>query len=989
MRKFLLSLILLSFSAIAQTDIVEIVNFGKKEGLLLSVIDCIAKDDDGFVWVGGASNDLHILKNTKKSLPIQRFNGVSFNAVFLPEKKDRYINVEQLIKREDGNFFVLCRNSKESHLYTFDPVSTKFERFKTGSAPHWSSKLFLFQSEYYFISQENDLLKIKKITKNDEVVTLFSFKENQTKYTIEATSILLFLGDNIIISDDNFPLKVFNRSGELLKEYPKNFFPIPSSYLRKHVFIEEYDYNPKGCLFTLRYFYQEYQFSKDGLEVSIKDKSEWDQGQKCFVSDQKNNSFIISEINDKIKIIDSSRIKFKGKQGSMSIKSFFSSDLNKELWYGTANASLAYIKFPSSVIERYLPGISVRSINEYNENEVIITTDLDGWWLLNKTNKQIKALNFINPHGKFNPSYSLELLMKDDCIWSSYGSNLVEIDKRTSKLSLSKHYPATCLNFLNDSTIIYGTEYFNLMKYSIKTKKHTELIGTDSLWIQDIEIVNNEIFMATNRGLYSFNPISEKLKKYPQGKVRSFYLVIKRLSNKELLLGSKKGDIYKYDIQEGNFELMYKDQEDAGIASINFDEDTNWWINTFDGIVKFNPENEDEIKRFSTFDGLVHNESNRYSANFIDEKMYVGTVSGFSVFDPSKLYYQIDTSQLILLSSKIFNVEKNKFQSNMNRLDFEDNIELVLPSTQRSLELEFGIINGEIGKGYHLEYRLNKGRWVSIGESRNLNFTNLAAGSYALEMRLSNFSGTQIGSILKLKVVSEKFFYQTIWFYVLILLLLIGVVVWYAFEMKKRGMIQEKFSQDLIGFQENEKIRISKELHDSLGQQLTLIKKMATNSGDIELTKLTGSALDEVRGISRNLYPSLLNKFGLTETIKELVNTIDEQTDLFFTLDVDSIDEYFSKDQALNVYRFVQESLSNVLKHANAKAVYVILKKTRGKVKIEIRDNGKGFEKLSELKLNSLGLKTMEERTRILKGQFLITSELGRGTVIKAYIPID
>ena len=100
---------------------------------------------------------------------------------------------------------------------------------------------------------------------------------------------------------------------------------------------------------------------------------------------------------------------------------------------------------------------------------------------------------------------------------------------------------------------------------------------------------------------------------------------------------------------------------------------------------------------------------------------------------------------------------------------------------------------------------------------------------------------------------------------------------------KKEKEQQEKFSQDLLQSQEEERTRIARELHDSVGQQLTLIKRKSQNLEQEEITKMTNNALEEVRSISRGLYPALLKELGLTESIEQLVNEYDEQTNLFFS----------------------------------------------------------------------------------------------------------
>lgn len=206
---------------------------------------------------------------------------------------------------------------------------------------------------------------------------------------------------------------------------------------------------------------------------------------------------------------------------------------------------------------------------------------------------------------------------------------------------------------------------------------------------------------------------------------------------------------------------------------------------------------------------------------------------------------------------------------------------------------------------------------------------------------------------------------------------------------KQKKQIQEKFSQDLLQSQEEERNRIAKELHDSIGQQLTFIKKKSQNENQEEITQLTHNALEEVRSISRGLFPAVLKQLGLKDSIEQLLYEIDEKTDLFISTEIDDIDNFLNEVQTLNYYRFIQECITNILKHAQAKAISITIKKEKNSIFTLINDNGIGFDSANKLRQNSLGLKTISERIRILKGTLNIESKLGAGTLIQAEIPIN
>ncbi|MDO7171832.1 sensor histidine kinase [Mariniflexile sp. AS56] len=222
------------------------------------------------------------------------------------------------------------------------------------------------------------------------------------------------------------------------------------------------------------------------------------------------------------------------------------------------------------------------------------------------------------------------------------------------------------------------------------------------------------------------------------------------------------------------------------------------------------------------------------------------------------------------------------------------------------------------------------------------------------------------------------------------LVILFGGILFYRsfLHAKKQERSQHEFSQQLLKTQEQERIRVAKELHDSVGQQLTFLKMKTQNNDQTELSGLLGDTLDEVRSISRALYPVTLTKLGLTDSIEQLLLDLDEETDLFVSVEIDDINDSFDESKSLNIYRFIQESVNNVVKHANAKTLIVNVLKQNDGIKILIKDNGQGFEVSQMIDKNSLGLKTMAERVRILQGSLSIKSKKAEGTSLLVQIPV-
>ncbi|WP_165806003.1 tetratricopeptide repeat-containing sensor histidine kinase [Marixanthomonas spongiae] len=205
---------------------------------------------------------------------------------------------------------------------------------------------------------------------------------------------------------------------------------------------------------------------------------------------------------------------------------------------------------------------------------------------------------------------------------------------------------------------------------------------------------------------------------------------------------------------------------------------------------------------------------------------------------------------------------------------------------------------------------------------------------------------------------------------------------------KKRQKLQERFSQDLIKAQEDERTRVARELHDSVGQKLMLLTKKTKNTGDAAMESLAGNTLEELRSISRGLHPASLEKLGVTKAIETMINEVDANTNIFFTNEIENIDGDLTPDQALHLYRIVQEVLNNMVKHAEAKAASVSIHKKGKTIEAFIKDNGNGFEYSEKLNNGeSLGMKTLLERAKIIHSKLTIQSAHLKGTSVLLEIP--
>ncbi len=207
----------------------------------------------------------------------------------------------------------------------------------------------------------------------------------------------------------------------------------------------------------------------------------------------------------------------------------------------------------------------------------------------------------------------------------------------------------------------------------------------------------------------------------------------------------------------------------------------------------------------------------------------------------------------------------------------------------------------------------------------------------------------------------------------------------------------------LVTGQEQERKRVSRELHDGIGQMLTGIRlqvealNSAKNNDEkqkqaiAELKALIGETIETTRTVAYNLAPSVLADFGLNAALRLLIDQFGKASDISFQL-TDSHKSKLPELMETALYRIVQEAIHNAVKYANASKIGIILIEKEGKILLSVIDNGQGFEPIKTAKnikkADTNGLKNIKTRTEILNGNIDIISKIGNGTKIIVEIPI-
>lgn len=456
-----------------------------------------------------------------------------------------------------------------------------------------------------------------------------------------------------------------------------------------------------------------------------------------------------------------------------------------------------------------------------------------------------------------------------------------------------------------------------------------------------------------------------------------------------------KGDqLSSISVRQG----LYNDK----VFRILEDDDGNLWMNCNMGIWRTPLEQLHEVAdgrrarvesvAYDTSDGMLSADgvgTNLAGWRMRDGALWFSTTKGIVVIDPRQ---RESAPSRVLIE-----------QVTIDRQAAAANGPIRLTPEQRNLEISFTGLNWSRPAAIKFRFRLTPldRDWVDAGPRRTAYYSYLPPGSYTFNVTADNGEGEWNEAGQTLAVVVLPRFYQTWWFRVVAASSFVALL-WLSWryrmaQMGRAQAAQQAFSRQLIESQERERQRIAAELHDSLGQNLLVVKNRAmlgalSQPGEQarrqfdEISATVAQTLEEVRTISYNLRPHHLDQLGLTTAIGAMIEKVAESSTIRMSSGLDDIDGVFAPEDEITVYRIIQESLNNVVKHSRASEAHVAVHSRERHVDITIRDNGQGFvptaSNAGTADRGGFGLTGIAQRVDMLSGTHTIESSPGRGTMV-------
>lgn len=428
------------------------------------------------------------------------------------------------------------------------------------------------------------------------------------------------------------------------------------------------------------------------------------------------------------------------------------------------------------------------------------------------------------------------------------------------------------------------------------------------------------------------------------------------------------------------------------------------WLSTNKGIIRFNTASSD-AREYALTDGLQDYE---FKPNAFlktrDGQLWLGGANGINVFYPDSIF-DLQTTPNIVITRLQINDRPDTARHNISQID-----SLFFTFDQNTLSFDFVALEFSDPLKNKLIYRLYKANgdpydanWVTCETSKGFaRYANLSPGAYVLNIRGANSDGVWNPKTKYLYINIEPPFYKTTWFYLLMILLAIGLIsavtrtiIQYKLRRKNLQLREQRIHIEKQEALTQERNRIAAEMHDDFGSGLTAIQRISERTAAKLPTPEARQSIENITTYSLELISNMREIIwamsGKNDNLSNLMAYISENTYRYLganNIEVDIIqpeetpDIEMSGERRRNIYLAVKESLHNVVKHANATFVTITFE-TNGMFNIHVHDNGTGFENNN---LAGNGMTNMRKRITDIGGTMKV--ENNKGTHVVFSVPI-
>ncbi len=538
-----------------------------------------------------------------------------------------------------------------------------------------------------------------------------------------------------------------------------------------------------------------------------------------------------------------------------------------------------------------------------------------------------------------------------------------------------------------------GLVYFDVLHNTYKIfRVSASGENTSTNKFLDIKKINDhELVIAGDGGAYFFNIISKKFTALEwqiagwNSSAQHTCTSLEKIKN-YLFIGTDDG-LISYDLNTGKAIGIGHEEGISHIiqCSLKKDSGDNLWIYSAGGLFKYSSTLH-TFQKFTTGDGIYDLSNDGIGFFEYNNLFYLGYRMAYTSFDPLQVNINpiksIPVITDVLINNKSINSKIDSFALNPFQLSYQQNnitINYTSPDFTNSDKITFA---------YQLQAYNNN--WILAGAKRTATYTNLPNGKYIFSVKACNSSGLWNNQSASFSFEIATPFWRTWWFYFAAIVLVCLLIYKLYHYRLNRVLTLYKIRDD-----------ISKNLHDEIGATLSSINIYS------ELAKNKSQANDDVKKLLERIYDASAQVMeGMSDIVwyinpknDSAENTIikmreyaapvleAKQTNLIFSVDEQVKNIKLNMLQRQNFYLLFKEAINNIAKYACAKHAEVIIKVVGGNVHLQIKDDGKGFDLNNHKQGN--GLNNMNQRTKFLKGNCIIKSEVDKGTLIEINFPVS
>lgn len=716
-----------------------------------------------------------------------------------------------------------------------------------------------------------------------------------------------------------------------------------------------------------------------------------------------------------------------GDPGSLSInylKKLFI-DASDNLWLGTEGGGLCMLdlktkkfsSYPTAIYNVQHPAnLMIKSIHAKG-NKIYAGTFSKGLFVIDTTTGD--ANNILYPELTTKLSNRGIMALHNDSkdrLWMNYGTNIGYINKETGKFysfdSLSSEYASVYSMYeYKPDTIIIGS--FRRLHRAFVQKNGSVKVDHDSVYKNLLIQGMVQAIIPNKKGEWYIGTVENGFKRcriegtlitvsdsgmYRTG-VRHFYADPK----KDWMWIASDNGLVIYNESTGKWKLF--DESDglsnSHVYAILPESDHTLWISTNKGLnrIVFRDSKDGfaEISQVQTFtqkNGLQSNEFNS-GAYYMENNQYLifGGVTGINWFNSRSIVSNTHKPKVTLTGLKV-NEQNFSVDTAVNYLS-----DIHLPYYKNSISVSFAALEftNPVANRYMYKLEGSNNNWVE--GSNEIRFAGLTPGNFTLWVRASNNDNVWGEDTKLLKIFIAPPFWQTWWFKVLLFVVIVSLTVMLIRNIVKTRVAKRLRELEMQQVLNEERNRISRDMHDELGTGLTKISLLTevARQSENQAKERMPQLLDDITKTSR----------GLTHKMGEIVwmlNPVNDTLDIlavylkeyFFnttdTLDMDVVSDFpenippikLSHDKRRQLLLVTKEALHNALKHSGATQISFSLEIESERFHFMLNDNGVGIDKIPERPLNGKhnGLKNMEWRMQQIGGYYHLDTEVSNGTTV-------